>query len=67
MWERLEDVDGGNASFVDADFVRASPVGGDYAGQTAEDALRAAEIEAGMFVPHDPAEYVPRFFILCRY
>ncbi|KAF7294049.1 MINDY-DUB domain-containing protein [Mycena kentingensis (nom. inval.)] len=56
VWERLEDVDGTNASFVDSNFVRATPVGGDYAGQTAEGALRLAEIEAGMFVPHDPGD-----------
>ncbi|KAJ7189493.1 hypothetical protein GGX14DRAFT_609160, partial [Mycena pura] len=56
VWERLEDVDGGSSTFVDSNFVRASPAGGDYAGQTAEDALRMAEIEAGMFVPHDPAD-----------
>ncbi|KAJ7068891.1 hypothetical protein B0H15DRAFT_871782 [Mycena belliarum] len=58
VWERLEDVDGGNSTFVDSDFIRASPAGGDYAGQTAEDALRAAEMEAGMFVPHDPADHL---------
>ena len=33
--------------FVDSDFVRASPAGGDFAGQTAEDALRAQEILEG--------------------
>ncbi|KAF7311904.1 MINDY-DUB domain-containing protein [Mycena indigotica] len=56
VWERFEDVDGHNATFVDSNFVRATPVGGDYAGQTAEDALRMAEIEAGMFVAHDPGD-----------
>ncbi|KAH6909349.1 hypothetical protein BKA70DRAFT_1385931 [Coprinopsis sp. MPI-PUGE-AT-0042] len=43
VWERLEDVDGGWSTFVDSDFVRSSPAGGDFAGQTAEDALRAME------------------------
>ncbi|KAM5544808.1 hypothetical protein V8D89_001706 [Ganoderma adspersum] len=43
VWERLEDVDGGWATFVDAEFVRASPAGGDYAGHTAESALAALE------------------------
>lgn len=47
VWERLEDVDGGWSTFVDSDFVRASPAGGDFAGQTAEDALRAQEILEG--------------------
>ncbi|KAF8919479.1 hypothetical protein CPB85DRAFT_1276801 [Mucidula mucida] len=56
VWERLEDVDGGWSTFVDSDFVKASPAGGDFAGQTAEDALRAAEIEAGNFVASDPAD-----------
>ncbi|KAF8151256.1 hypothetical protein K438DRAFT_1865167 [Mycena galopus ATCC 62051] len=58
VWERLEDVDGGNSTWVDSNFVRSSPAGGDYAGQTAEDALRAAEIEAGMFVPSDPGDLI---------
>ncbi|GJE85639.1 MINDY family-like protein [Phanerochaete sordida] len=43
VWERLEDVDGGWSSFVDADFKRASPAGGDYAGHTGETALAALE------------------------
>ncbi|KAK7055908.1 fam63a-like protein [Favolaschia claudopus] len=57
VWERMEDVDGGNSTWVDSNFVRSSPAGGDYAGQTAEDALRAAEYEAGLFIPHDPADH----------
>lgn len=56
VWERIEDVDGGSSTFVDSDFVRSSPAGGDFAGQTAEDALRAAEYEQGQFVVSDPAE-----------
>ncbi|KIY70040.1 hypothetical protein CYLTODRAFT_371611 [Cylindrobasidium torrendii FP15055 ss-10] len=56
VWERLEDVDGGSSTFVDSDFVRASPAGGDFAGQTAEQALRAAEHEASQFVASDPAD-----------
>lgn len=44
VWERLEDVDGGWSTFVDSDFVRASPVGGDFAGHTAEDMMKAMEI-----------------------
>ncbi|KAK0450321.1 uncharacterized protein EV420DRAFT_1274869 [Desarmillaria tabescens] len=45
VWERLEDVDGGSSTFVDSDFVRASPVGGDFAGQTAEDVVKANSYE----------------------
>ncbi|KAF5346135.1 hypothetical protein D9758_009937 [Tetrapyrgos nigripes] len=56
VWERLEDIDGGWSTFVDSTFVRSSPAGGDYAGQTAEDALRAAELEAGEFVASDPVD-----------
>lgn len=52
VWERLEDVDGGWSTFVDSDFVKASPAGGDFAGQTAEQALRAAEVAAG-FEPNE--------------
>ena len=59
VWERLEDVDGGSSSFVDSDFKRASPAGGDFAGQTAEDALRAMEIMQQQYQQMgDPNEYV---------
>lgn len=44
VWERLEDVDGGWSTFVDSEFLRASPAGGDFAGQTAEETLRAMEL-----------------------
>jgi hypothetical protein len=50
VWERLEDIDGGWSTFVDSDFVKSSPAGGDIAGQTAEAALRELEV--------DPAELV---------
>ncbi|KAG5651413.1 hypothetical protein H0H81_008721 [Sphagnurus paluster] len=40
VWERIEDVDGSAGVFVDSAFVRASPVGGDWAGRTAEDTAR---------------------------
>ncbi|KAF8071508.1 hypothetical protein FPV67DRAFT_1560387 [Lyophyllum atratum] len=40
VWERIEDVDGSAGLFVDSDFVRASPAGGDWAGRTAEDTAR---------------------------
>ncbi|KDR66426.1 hypothetical protein GALMADRAFT_259177 [Galerina marginata CBS 339.88] len=59
VWERLEDVDGGWSTFVDSDFVKSSPAGGDFAGQTAEEALRAAEAAAnaytGVVDPNDLA------------
>ncbi|KAK0186690.1 hypothetical protein F5146DRAFT_1113646 [Armillaria mellea] len=50
VWERLEDVDGGSSTFVDSDFVRASPAGGDFAGQTAEEV-----VTAGSYAPSDLA------------
>ncbi|EJD49038.1 DUF544-domain-containing protein [Auricularia subglabra TFB-10046 SS5] len=43
VWERLEDVEGGASSFYDATFHPAAPAGGDFAGATAEAALRAIE------------------------
>lgn len=36
VWERLEDVDGGASTFVDSDFIKSSPAGGDFAGRSAE-------------------------------
>jgi hypothetical protein len=56
VWERLEDVDGGSSWFVDSNFRRAVPVGGDVAGQTAEGALRQFEMEAGLYGIVDPAD-----------
>ncbi|KAG6332966.1 hypothetical protein ID866_6119 [Astraeus odoratus] len=55
VWERLEDIDGGWSTFVDSDFVKSSPVGGDFAGQTAEATVRAYEVEAGVGDPGDQA------------
>ncbi|KAF8896641.1 hypothetical protein BD779DRAFT_1497035 [Infundibulicybe gibba] len=52
VWERLEDVDGGWSTFVDSEFIRAAPAGGDFAGQTPEDALRAAEADAMQYATH---------------
>lgn len=60
VWERLEDVDGGWSTFVDGDFVKSSPAGGDFAGETADSALRASEMDIGQFSAVDPAEYVLR-------
>jgi hypothetical protein len=45
VWERLEDVDGVGSTFVDSEFVRSTPVGGDFAGYTAESTLHALEME----------------------
>ncbi|KAI9067720.1 Sodium/sulfate symporter [Trametes sanguinea] len=56
VWERLEDIDGGWSSFVDSDFVRSSPAGGDYAGHTAESALAALEQQTGALTLADRAD-----------
>jgi ubiquitin carboxyl-terminal hydrolase MINDY-1/2 len=54
VWERLEDIDGGWATFVDSDFIRSSPAGGDFPGRTAEATLRGFEAQPVI----DPAEFV---------
>ena len=58
VWERLEDVEGGSASFVDSDFIRSSPAGGDYAGHTGESALAALEAETAALTLEERGEYV---------
>ena len=63
VWEMLEDVDGGWSTFVDSDFVRSSPAGGDFAGQTAEEALRVAEAETGSQIGDNGNECVNLFFL----
>ncbi|KAL6301503.1 hypothetical protein BKA93DRAFT_828155 [Sparassis latifolia] len=61
VWERLEDVDGGWSTFVDSDFVRSSPAGGDYAGHTGESALAALEAQAaGMTIEDDADQQLAR-------
>jgi len=55
VWERLEDVDGGSSTFVDSSFVRSTPMGGDWAGETAE-TLRAFQAESGELGTIDPAD-----------
>lgn len=54
VWERMEDLTG--STFVDSDFVKSSPAGGDIAGHTAQSALAALEAEAGQYAEFDPAE-----------
>ncbi|KAF9457780.1 hypothetical protein BDZ94DRAFT_1292294 [Collybia nuda] len=41
VWERIEDVDGAAGEFVDGEFLKSSPAGGDWAGRTAEEAAQA--------------------------
>ena len=62
VWERLEDVDGGWSTFVDSDFVRATPAGGDYAGHTGESALAAIEGDLGALTLEERAECVTVLF-----
>lgn len=66
VWERLEDVDGGWSTFVDSEFIRATPAGGDYAGHTGESALAALEGDLGAMTLEERREYVaptPSHFI----
>ncbi|KAF8149071.1 hypothetical protein B0H34DRAFT_668018 [Crassisporium funariophilum] len=44
VWERLEDIDGGSSTFVDAKFVKSVPVGGDWAGDTVIGVLKRTEV-----------------------
>ncbi|KAL1949914.1 hypothetical protein VTO73DRAFT_8795 [Trametes versicolor] len=61
VWERLEDIDGGSSTFVDSDFVRASPAGGDFAGHTAESALAALEQQTrGLTLAESADEHLAR-------
>jgi len=46
-------VDGSSSVWVDSDFCHAIPVGGDFAGQTAEGAMAAAQIAAGIIEPSE--------------
>lgn len=56
VWERVEDVDGGASMFVDSEFVRSSPAGGDYAGHTGETALAALETDMAAMTIEERAE-----------
>ncbi|THH10316.1 hypothetical protein EW145_g1413 [Phellinidium pouzarii] len=55
VWERLDDVDGGATTFVDATFRQSNPAGGDFAGHTAESALAA--LDSGAYAEFDPADH----------
>jgi hypothetical protein len=57
IWERLDDVDFGSCELVDSNFIKSSPAGGDFAGQTAEDTLRVA------LAAENANEYVPLYHI----
>jgi hypothetical protein len=57
VWEKFEDVDGGGSIFIDSEFIRSSPAGGDYAGYTRESALAELEAQvAQLSKVSDPAE-----------
>ena len=56
VWERIEDVDGASSAFVDAEFMRSSPAGGDFAGHTPESVAAMQQREAAMFAQYDPEE-----------
>lgn len=52
VWERLEDVDGSGTTYVDADFHKSSPAGGDFAGHTAQ----SIAYDPAAYAEFDPAE-----------
>ncbi|KAI0069801.1 DUF544-domain-containing protein [Panus rudis PR-1116 ss-1] len=56
VWERIEDVDGSASTFVDSDFRRSTPAGGDYAGHTGESALAALEAETAAMTLEERAD-----------
>ncbi|TCD60335.1 hypothetical protein EIP91_010344 [Steccherinum ochraceum] len=56
VWERIEDVEGGASTFVDSEFVRSSPAGGDYAGHTGESALAALEAQTRALTLEEQAD-----------
>ena len=59
VWEKFGDVDGQGAEFVDSNFIKSTPAGGDYAGETGESTLAAIEAQvAGVHLSGSP-EYVP--------
>jgi len=59
VWEKFGDVDGQGAEFVDSNFIKSTPAGGDYAGETGESTLAA--IEAKMASIHlSPDERLAR-------
>lgn len=59
VWEKFGDVDGQGAEFVDSNFIKSTPAGGDYAGETGESTLAAIEAQmAGIHLTGTP-EYVP--------
>jgi hypothetical protein len=45
VWEKFGDVDGQGAEFVDSNFIKSTPAGGDYAGETGESTLAAIEAQ----------------------
>jgi hypothetical protein len=45
VWEKLDDIEG-SSQFVDSNFKDSTPVGGDFAGETAETVARAYDERA---------------------
>lgn len=60
MWEKFGDVDGQGAEFVDSNFIRSTPAGGDYAGETGESTLAAIEARmASLYLSPECVFYIP--------
>jgi hypothetical protein len=58
VWEKVGDVDGQGAEFVDSNFLKSTPAGGDYAGETGESALAAIEAQMAHARVSGSPEYV---------
>lgn len=60
VWEKFGDVDGQGAEFVDSNFIKSTPAGGDYAGETGESTLAAIEAQmAGIHLSPECVSYTP--------
>ena len=69
VWEKFGDVDGQGAEFVDSNFIKSTPAGGDYAGETGESTLAAIEAQmAGVHLSGTPECVLPmpsHYLFLC--
>jgi hypothetical protein len=64
VWEKVGDVDGQGAEFVDSNFIKSTPAGGDYAGETGESTLAVIEAQMAHVRVSGSSEcviYIPSF------
>lgn len=66
VWEKFGDVDGQGAEFVDSNFIKSTPAGGDYAGETGESTLAAIEAQmTGVHLSGTPECVLPMPHTTC--